>query len=217
MNIIYYLLLFFIYSILGFIVESIYTFIMNRKFLNRGFLIGPYLPIYGFGCLLLIILLKDSIKDPISLFFKSIIICSILEYFTSYIMEKIFKTRWWDYSNRKFNINGRICLETMIPFGILGCLVMYVINPFIVNIILTIDIKLIYIISFILLFIFIIDFTISFKIIFNIRGIIKNVAKDSTDEITKIVKDTLNKSKLYKRISKAFPKIRVSDIFKIKN
>jgi len=63
------------------------------------------------------------------LFVLSIFVCSILEYFTSYFMEKIFKTRWWDYTRRKFNLNGRICLETMIPFGILGCLVIRVINP----------------------------------------------------------------------------------------
>lgn len=213
MNIVYYLLLFFIYSILGWIIETLYVFIITHKFANRGFLIGPYLPIYGSGCLLLILLLKNQINDPIGLFLKAIIICSLLEYTTSYVMEKLFKTRWWDYSNRKFNINGRICLETLIPFGLLGCLVMYIINPFIENNLLTININYIYIITFLLLFIFIIDFTISFRIIFNIRGVIKNVAKDSTEEITKIVKETLNKSKIYNRIIKAFPKIKVSDLF----
>ena len=130
MTITYYILSFFLFSFLGWLVEIIYCLLLDHKFTNRGFLIGPYCPIYGCGCLLLIIFLHGSLKDPISLFLKSIVICAILEYFTSYIMEKIFKMRWWDYSNRKFNINGRICLETIIPFGLLGCLVMYVLNPF---------------------------------------------------------------------------------------
>ena len=68
-----------------------------------------------------------------ALFALSIIVCSILEYFTSYIMEKLFKVRWWDYSDKKFNINGRICLETMVPFGILGTLIVCYINPFLNN------------------------------------------------------------------------------------
>ena len=211
-----YIILFFIYSFIGWILEVIFTLVIDKKLTNRGFFIGPYLPIYGSGCCLLIVLLNGSNKDIISLFLKSIIICSILEYFTSYIMEKIFKTRWWDYSNRKYNINGRICLETMIPFGILGCLLIYIINPYFTNILLSLNPTIIKIIAIILSIIFIIDFIISFKIIFSIRGVIKNVAKDSTEEITRIVKDTLNKSKIYKRISKAFPKFKISSIFRFK-
>ena len=67
--------------------------------------------------------------DPIALFFSSIALFSVLEYFTSFIMEKLFHARWWDYSYMHFNINGRICLETMIPFGLLGVVVVSVINP----------------------------------------------------------------------------------------
>ncbi len=211
-----YIILFFIYAVMGWIMEVLFTLITDKKLSNRGFLIGPYLPIYGIGCCLLILLLKDSNKDIISLFLKSIIICSVLEYFTSYIMEKLFKTRWWDYSNRKFNINGRICLETMIPFGILGCLLLFYINPFFTNLLLLINPTIIKTIAIILMVIFIIDFIISFKIIFSIRGVIKSVTKDSTDEITKIVKATLNKSRIYRRISKAFPKYKISSIFRFK-
>ena len=128
-NVFTYFMLFFIYAILGWIIETTLVSIEKRKFVNRGFLIGPYCPIYGFGGLAITILLKNYTKDPIVLFLMAVIICGILEYFTSYIMEKIFKARWWDYSAKKYNINGRICLETVVPFGILGCLVMYVLNP----------------------------------------------------------------------------------------
>ena len=78
-------------------------------------------------------------SDLIGLFLKAMIICSLLEYFTSYIMEKIFKTRWWDYSDRSYNINGRICLLNMLCFGMLGCLLMYIINPILTNILLNIS------------------------------------------------------------------------------
>ena len=216
MSLMHYVLLFFIYSFLGWVVEVLDFLIEDHKLTNRGFLIGPYCPIYGCGCLLFIFLLSDSSNDYISLFLKAIIICSVLEYFTSYIMEKIFKTRWWDYSNKKFNINGRICLETMIPFGILGCLVMYIINPFFTSILLKIDINIINVLGFLAIFILFTDFIISFKIIFNIRNVIRSVAIDNTDEITKRVRDILNKSSLYRRFVKAFPKFKISKLFKIR-
>ena len=129
-NFCYYFLLFIIYSFMGWLMEIIDNIIVKHKIVNRGFLLGPYCPIYGFGCLSLIFFLSNYKSDPIILFFMAIVICSILEYSTSYIMEKLFKLRWWDYTDKKFNINGRICAETMIPFGLLGTLVICIINPF---------------------------------------------------------------------------------------
>ena len=123
-------LLFLMYSFTGWAIEVIGKLIEKGKFVNRGFLVGPYCPIYGVGCISMILLLNRYIKDPFTLFIMSILLFSFLEYFTSYFMEKIFKIRWWDYSRRKFNINGRICLETMIPFGLGGMLIMYIVNPF---------------------------------------------------------------------------------------
>ena len=130
-NIELYILIFFIYAFAGWCLESIGS-IFNpkvKKFINRGFLIGPYCPIYGYGALLITFLLKKYTNDPITLFIMVILVCGILEYLTSYFMEKIFKARWWDYSTKKFNINGRICLDTMIPFGIGGVLFLYVMQP----------------------------------------------------------------------------------------
>ena len=123
------LALYYIYSVAGWIMETVSVSIQKRKFVDRGFLIGPYCPIYGTGVVAITVLLKKYSDDVVATFFMSIIICGILEYMTSYFMEKIFKARWWDYSAKKYNINGRICLETVVPFGILGCLVMYVLNP----------------------------------------------------------------------------------------
>ena len=93
-----YVLLFFIYAFLGWIMEVIGKLIQQKKFINRGFLIGPYCPIYGHGAILITILLSRYKANPFILFFMAILICSILEYATSYFMEKIFHARWWDYS-----------------------------------------------------------------------------------------------------------------------
>ena len=125
-----YIALFFIYSFLGWLMESVSDTIRKKKFVNRGFLIGPYCPIYGAGVLLITILLRKYNNDVWITFLMSLLICGTLEYLTSYVMEKLFNARWWDYSQRKFNINGRICLETLIPFGIAGTFIIYIANPF---------------------------------------------------------------------------------------
>ena len=202
-------LLFMLYSIMGWLLEVTCKLIEKHKFINRGFLIGPYCPIYGHGAILMILLLIKYQSDPLLLFTMSIVICSILEYFTSYIMEKVFKARWWDYSRRKFNINGRICLETMIPFGLLGMLIIYVINPVFVNLLARLSPNLTYTLAVILSAIYIADNIISFKIIYKFRNSIKLHEKDSTEQISKLVKEEfLNRNILYKRLIKAFPNFK---------
>lgn len=198
--------LFLIYSFIGWIVEVSAFLIQDHKFVNRGFLIGPVVPIYGTGGILITILLTKYQSDPIVLFCMAVIVCSILEYLTSYVMEKIFKTRWWDYSNKKFNINGRICLSNLIVFGIMGLVMVYLINPFLIGILNKIDpILLKYVVS-ILMVLFVIDFFVSFSVTSKIKNVGKVVFKDSTEEINAKVKEILlSKGKLTRRVIKAFP------------
>ena len=202
----YYFLLFLIYSFIGWLIEVIGKLIEKHKFINRGFLIGPICPIYGHGCILMILTLSRYKDNPLTLFIYAIFICSLLEYFTSYFMEKIFKARWWDYSTRKFNLNGRICAETMIPFGILGTLVICVINPIFEYLLNLFNFETIKITAVVLFIIYIIDYTISLIIMFGFKGTLKTVEKDGTEGITKKVKKILiNKNVLYKRLVEAFP------------
>ncbi|MGM9879280.1 MAG: putative ABC transporter permease [Bacilli bacterium] len=205
-----YFLLFVIYSIIGWILEVIYTFVTDKKFTNRGFLIGPYCPIYGVGAVLVILLLSQYKEHPIGLFVLAIVICSILEYFTSYIMEKLFNTRWWDYSNRKFNINGRICMETMVPFGIVACLLVYIINPFLVSNLYKLPDIFLTVVSIFLAVLLISDYITSFNIINNFKKTVKEASDaDRTEDINKYVKNLLlEKSILHRRLIKAFPKIQ---------
>ncbi len=216
-NVSVYFILFIIYAMIGWCIEIINGLIQTKKFVNRGFLIGPYCPIYGVGGILITLLLSKYYDDPIVLFFMGIAVCGILEYLTSYIMEKFFKARWWDYSKRKFNINGRICLETIIPFGLLGCFIIYISNPFFINLINKMNKNTINIIAIVLLVIFITDFIISFFIISRLRKTAKEVNEknsgDNTEEITKKVKEILtNKSILDRRLINAFPKINIDKI-----
>ena len=208
-----YFLLFMSYSILGWILEVLGKFITKGKFVNRGFLIGPYCPIYGTGGLLMNILLKKYINDKLVLFIMAIIICSILEYVTSYIMEKLFHIRWWDYSNYKFNINGRICLETMIPFGILSILGLCYMTPFLLDKFSRVPSSLLSFCVIVLGLLYVIDNIISFRIIFGLNDITENVHTDSTEKVTAQVKKTIinNNKALYSRLIQAFPRIQISN------
>ena len=205
--------LFYIYSIAGWIMESVSISIRNKKLTNRGFLIGPYCPIYGCGVILITLLLQKQQDDIIATFFLSMIICGILEYATSFFMEKIFKARWWDYSQRKFNINGRICLETLIPFGIAGTAITMWVNPFILKYINMVSPIIIHVILVIISILFIFDIIISFKIIFNLKEMSKEF-KDNTDEISHKVRNIVKKKMLlYKRLVSAFPRIKENVLY----
>ncbi len=201
-----YFMLFITYSFIGWIIEVMNELIINKKIVNRGFLIGPYCPIYGCGSIFMILFIKNT-GDIIGTFLKIVFICAVLEYTTSYIMEKLFKTRWWDYSKNKYNINGRICLETMFLFGIGGCILLYLVNPFIISIYQMIPNLLMTIITFTLFIIFVSDMIVSFNIINGLKNTLINPKGDSTERIGKLRKK-YKKSYLRERVIKAFPNIQ---------
>ena len=206
-----YFLLFIAYSFLGWAMEVVGKLIECKKFINRGFLIGPYCPIYGTGAILITFLLKKYINDPITLFIMAILVCGILEYLTSYFMEKIYHARWWDYSQKKFNINGRVCLDTIIPFGLLGMFIMYVTNPFFIEKFKSLPEMWLNILFWTLLVLFIADNIISTNVISYVGKTTKELGKnlDNTEEITEKIKELLlGKSALYRRLLKAYPKIQ---------
>ena len=204
-----YFLLFISYAFLGWCMEVTCKFIQYKKFINRGFLIGPYCPIYGWGALAITILLKRYMEEPLVLFVMSTLICSIIEYLTSYFMEKKYHARWWDYSNKKFNINGRICLETLIPFGILGVAIMYGTNPILFKLYNQIPQLVINILTVILFIGFIVDNIISSNIISSINVVGNKLIKDNTEEITEKIKQVLRqKSWLHRRLINAYPGLK---------
>lgn len=205
-----YFMLFIIYAVAGWICEVVLQLVKKHKLADRGFLIGPYCPIYGCGAVLITICLTPFYEHPVGLFILAMVLCGLLEYATSFIMEKAFNARWWDYSNMRFNINGRICLETLVPFGIAGLLIVYLFNPFLLYIIQGMQSNILNIVSIVIAVIFITDVIVSSKIIYNFKRtnkeVIQSEGKDSTDAITKKVREILrSKSFLNRRLIDAFP------------
>lgn len=215
-----YVILFTIYAVLGWIMEVILSLIQHHKFVNRGFLIGPYCPIYGFGGIAITILLSnfmetiENVSITESIWISTVVImciCGLLEYMTSYIMEKLFHARWWDYHKFKFNINGRICLETLVPFTIIGQIILRYASPTFIGIISSIGAPWIHIITIAIVAIFVTDIAISYNIIHSFKKI-SNETKDNTEEITKRVKEIISKTWRGRRLVSAFPNVDIDVI-----
>lgn len=129
-TIIKYILLFFFYSAAGWLLESIYCSIGEKKIINRGFLTGPVCPIYGSAAIVMTVLIYNPFKEkPLIVFLLGIILCDMVEYITSYVMEKLFAARWWDYTYEFLNINGRICLKHSLYWGVISVIFVKVIHP----------------------------------------------------------------------------------------
>lgn len=134
MTVIKYSLLFFFYSAGGWVLESIYCSIGEKKLVNRGFLTGPLCPIYGAAAIVLTVLIYNPFKDhPLIVFLLGIIFCDIVEYITSFLMEKLFAARWWDYTYEFMNIKGRICLKHSLYWGVISVVFVKVIHPAVDN------------------------------------------------------------------------------------
>lgn len=127
----YYILLFFVFSLLGGILEISYSLIFRNKLVIGGFMYGIVRPIYGFASIILYIIPRKYHKKIIQTFILSFLIGSIYEYLSSFLLEQLFHKRWWDYSNFFLNINGRICIINSIIWGILGILFYYILEPLI--------------------------------------------------------------------------------------
>lgn len=130
----YVFLLFMIYSFVGWCFECVHMAITTKEVVNRGFLNGPFIPVYGVGLTLITLLLGRFKSNFLVLLVLSILVIGVVEYLAGYFLEKIFKIRWWDYSNRKFNLHGRVCLNTMIIFITGAMLIIYFLHPIIMNI-----------------------------------------------------------------------------------
>ena len=238
---------FIIYSFLGWIMESIFRSIAEKKLINTGFLRGPFCPIYGFGAIIMFIFLENLQNKPIILFIVSVIVLTAWEYIVGVLLEKIFKTKYWDYSEHKFNFQGRICLTNSIYWGILGIVFIKYIHPFMQNMVSKEDTKLLTYIIAILSIVFIIDMITTSIKVKNIKTTLEKVErlnkeiKEKLKEIRKLKKNSevsnsveniqamvekLKKKRnriilrLYKnvyRLKKAFPAISTKEITEILN
>ena len=237
---------FLIYSILGWVMESVFRSVMEKRIINTGFLKGPICPIYGFGAIIMITILKNLENNIILLFIISLIILTIWEYIVGVLLEKIFHTKYWDYSDHKINFQGRICLSNSIYWGILGVVFVKFIHPFIQRIVGNVDINILYFVVTISSLVFMVDVITSVIKVKNIQSALRKIEElnnqikeklkeiktektteklDITENIQKIVNDLNEKRnriiiRLYRnvyRLKKAFPAIDTKEIREILN
>ena len=242
-NTIFYILTYFvIYSFLGWVLESVVRTICEKKIINTGFLIGPFCPIYGFGAIIMVLFLDNFKNNIIILFLISFIVLSIWEYIVGVLLEKLFKTKYWDYSKLKFNIQGRVCLKNSLYWGILGVLLIYIIQPVINNFTDMIPHDILVYVDVILMIAILVDTVITiFRIMFidkKIRQVLeigetikekiaelKNseiMEKAHIDNLQKLISDLkvkqdILKIKIYKRVirlKKSFPEMNSENLTK---
>lgn len=120
---------FIVYSFFGWVWESCYVSAKNHKWVNRGFVSGPFVTLYGVGAVLVYVVLRPLAGKPVALYFAGTAVTTLLEYVTGVLMEAIFHTNWWDYSKKKFNFQGKICLGSSVAWGFFVLLLFYVLHP----------------------------------------------------------------------------------------
>lgn len=180
-------LFFYVYCFLGWIWESGYVSARERKWTNRGFMHGPFLPIYGSGAIM-ILLATIPVKDNLLLiFFMGMIASTILEYFTGAAMERLFHVRYWDYSNQFCNLNGYICLKCSLAWGGFSILMVRFIHVPVERCILWIPDTLEEIIAFVLTLVFVADFALSFREAMDFRNMLESLTENN-EEIRRLVK-----------------------------
>ena len=125
----YYVWLFFLLSVFGWLWEGVLYLFKDDMYVNRGFLTGPWLPIYGIGGIMLELLFHRWRDRPIMTFASSMALCTLLEYLTGWYLELTWGVKWWDYSGMPLNLHGRICFLSSLLFGVGGMLLVWVISP----------------------------------------------------------------------------------------
>ena len=219
------------YSFLGWVMESIFRSISEKKIINTGFLKGPFCPIYGVGAIIMLLFLKRFSDNLAVLFVVSVVVLTIWEYLVGVLLEKLFHTKYWDYSNNKFNFQGRICLTNSIFWGILGVVFVKYIHPAIENLIEKIDVRILIFVYSILGIVILVDTISSIIKVKNIKVTLEKIEKLNNEIKEKLKEENVqylieqlkykrNKTilRLYKnvyRLKKAFPAINTKEITEV--
>ena len=208
-----FIIMLFLFSILGWDMEVTLKFIQYHRFINRGFLIGPYCPIYGFGVVGVTILVGGLLGRAGTYpetFMAGFVICGFLEYMTSLYMEKMFHARWWDYSNKPMNLHGRIWIGNLILFGLASVIIVKLIDPHYFNYIETINPLIISVLAWIIIVLMVSDYTLSHILMNIVKKEIDNSTGDNTEEISRQIHELLrNRNALHRRILQAYPDFKV--------
>ena len=186
-TVIQWLFFFYFYCFFGWIFESTYVSAKSRKFVNRGFMRGPFLPIYGSGAIMMLVVSMPFQDNILLTYIAGCIGATALELATGVIMEALFKVRYWDYSSQKFNYKGHICLSSTIAWGFLTILMTGFLHRGVEKVILAIPYMAVTVITMVVTVYIIIDFTLSFKAAMDLRDILIGLEK-AKEEMERIQK-----------------------------
>lgn len=203
--------LFFIYSFLGWVTEVFLKYLQYHRFINRGFLIGPYCPIYGAGAVLITVggeMLTSFERSWAMSFLIAFVLCGLLEYATSYILEKYFHARWWDYSPKPMNLHGRVWIGNLILFGLGGVAIAEILNPRFLALASRIDPFFFTAVLTAVAVLFLADVLMSYFIMNLLKRGVEESRSDKSEEIAAEVRYLLeNRSVFHKRIMDAYPEL----------
>ena len=180
-------LLFFFYCLCGWIWESCYVSARQRRWVNRGFLHGPLLPIYGSGAIIILLATIPVAEDLRLVYLFGMIAATLLEYVTGAAMERIFKVRYWDYSNQKFNLNGHICLSSSVAWGFFSILMVRFIHPPIARLLARVPALCVDPLAHVLTIAFTVDMVRSVQAALNLRDILTQ-AMEENEELRRLAK-----------------------------
>lgn len=181
------LFFFYFYCFFGWIFESSFVSLKSRKFVNRGFMRGPFLPIYGSGAIMMLVVSMPFQDNILLTYIAGCIGATVLELVTGVIMEALFKVRYWDYSNQKFNYKGHICLSSTIAWGFLTILMTEVVHKGVEQAVFSIPETVVMVVTIIVTVYIIIDFTLSFKAALDLRDVLIGLEK-AKEEMERIQK-----------------------------
>lgn len=170
-----YFFIFMLYSIAGWIMETLLYMIRDKKVVKRGFLFGPVCPIYGTGAVLCTFVLYGRVNNILLLFIYGLLLCGGIEYITHFVLEKLFNAMWWDYSCRRFNIKGRVYLNGLLTFGAGVVLIVKVLQPLVFKLIELMNTTVLYVVCFILYSILIIDLTATISDLKDMTNMLKHI------------------------------------------
>ena len=205
------ILIFFSFSILGWCIEVTLKYFEFHRFINRGFLTGPWLPIYGSGAVLITVAVRAlaPLESGVgTTFVVSFLLCGVLEYLTSYVMEKRFHARWWDYSKKPMNLHGRIWIGNLILFGLGGVLIIHVLNPLLLRLFEKISPQARQFLALGLSVMFCADYVMSHFVLKLVKTGVESSKADSTEEISREVRLLLrDRSYFHRRFVDAYPEV----------
>lgn len=176
-TLIQWLFFFYFYCFFGWVFESTYVSVKSRKFVNRGFMRGPFLPIYGSGAIMMLVVSMPFQDNLILTYLAGCVGATVLEFVTGTVMEALFKVRYWDYSNQKFNYKGHICLGSTLAWGFLTIFMTEFLHRGVEKLVFSIPDLIITILTIVLTIVILVDFTLSFKAALDLRNVLIGLDK----------------------------------------